>query len=229
MSDERRRDWVDTASKLLIPVVIFVVGLIFSVQKDKNDRANQQFDRESSILKLAASSNQTEKLLGLKIIEIEQKQGKWSPELLPVVQAISQGRPTDTSTQTAQSILNTAAKQNPEFEKQMTANSVNRGAKIFLQVTAEEQKPDASDLRALLQTSGFPVEGVELVSPGTYNNYIRYFSLNDKPQADKVMEIMKGMGFSVEEQDFSQLNQGGNSTGSLEVWIGKRQAPLSKH
>jgi len=228
MASENRRDWVDTVSKLLIPVVIFAVGLMFSIQKDRNDRANQQFDRESGILKLAASSNQTEKTLGLKIIEIQQKQGKFSADLLPVVQAISQGRPTDTSTQAAQSILDAAAKQNPELVKQIVATPVNRGSRVFLQITAEEQKPDASDLQALLQTAGFPVEGIELVSPGTSNNYVRYFSPDDRSQADKVVEIMKGMGFAVEEQNFSRLNQGAESTGSIEIWIGKKQIPLSK-
>jgi hypothetical protein len=229
MASENKHDWVDTVSKLLIPIVIFIVGLMFSIQKDKNDRANQQFDRESSILKLAASPNQTEKALGLKIIEIRQKQGKFSPELLPIVRAISQGRPTDASTQAAQNILETAAKQNPEMEKQIAATLVTHSPRVFLQITTEDQRPDASDLQALLQNASFPVEEVELVNPGTNNNYVRYFSLNDKSQADKVVEIMKGMGFDVEEQNFTRLNQGGNSTGSVEVWIGKGQAPLSKH
>jgi len=43
-----------------------------------------------------------------------------------------------------------------------------------------------------------------------------------------VVEIMKGMGFAVEEQNFSRLNQGAESTGSIEIWIGKKQIPLSK-
>src|SRR5262245_3746483 len=167
MASDTGRDWVDIVSKLLIPVAIFGVGLLFSIQKDRNDRLNQQFDRESSILKLAASANQTEKTLGLKIIEIQQKQGKFSPELLPVVQAISQGRPTEASTQTAQNILENASKQSPEIKKQIAATPVNRNSTIFLQITTEEQKPDASDLQALLQNSGFRVEGIELVSLGT--------------------------------------------------------------
>ena len=167
MTSENKRDWVDTSSKLFIPIAIFGVGLMFSIQKDRNDRANQQFDRESNILKLAASSNQTERVLGLKIIEIEQKQGKFSSELLPVVQAISLGRPTDASTQAAQNILVIAAKQNPEIEKQMSATEAPQRSRIFLQITTEEQKPDAVDLQAQLESAGFRIEGLELVSAGT--------------------------------------------------------------
>jgi len=226
MPSENIRAWVDTVSKLLIPIVIFGVGLKFSIQKERNDQANQRFDRESSILKLAASSNQAEKALALKMIEILRKQGRFSPELLTLVQAIADGRPTDS--QAARDILDRAAKQNPEIEKQIAATPVNHSSRVFLQITTEEQRHDAIDLQALLQTAGFPVEGVELVNPGTDDNYVRYFSPNDKSQADNVLEIMRGMGFGVKEQNFTRLNKSGASTGSIEIWIGKRQGPVSK-
>src|SRR5450755_2916879 len=99
MSDEKGRDWIDAVAKLLVPVVIFAASALFSYQKNKSDEANQQFQRENEILKLAASSNEAERTLGLKTVEILQKQGRFLKEMLPVVQAISQGRPSDSSTQ----------------------------------------------------------------------------------------------------------------------------------
>jgi hypothetical protein len=57
MADEKpARDWVDTVSKLLIPIMIFAASALFSYQKNKSDADNQQFQRESEVLKLAASS-----------------------------------------------------------------------------------------------------------------------------------------------------------------------------
>ncbi len=228
MPDDKHRDWVDTVAKLLIPVVIFGVGIYFTHQKDKNDSANQRFERDSGILKLAASSNQTERALALKIIEIQLKQGRFSPELVPVVQAISQGRPSDASTQAAQSILATAAKQDPTIEKQIAPTTKNQTLKVYLQIAKEEQRVEAGDLRDKLQGAGFAVPGIELVSRGAINTYVRYFSADDKPHADKIRGLMKDMGFDVSEQDFTASNQGKLPSGQLEVWIGDKQRPLSR-
>ncbi len=228
MADEKPRDWVDTVSKLLIPVVIFVAGFVFSYQKDRNDRDNQRFERDSGILKLAASSNEAERALGLKIIEIESKQGKFSEEMLPVVQAISQGRPSDASTKTAQGILATA-KQDPVIEQQIRATTGNQSPTVYLQITKSEQRSLAGDLQAKLMALGFAVPGIELLNSGTVNTYVRYFSVADKPQADRILGLMKTMGFEVEEQDFTAANQNKVAPGQIEVWIGEKQGPLLNH
>jgi hypothetical protein len=228
MANEKHRDWVDTVSKLLIPVVIFVAGFVFSYQKDRNDRANQRFERESGILKLAASSNEAERVLGLKIIEIQSKRGEFSQEMLPVVQAISQGRPSDASTKAAQSILATA-KQDPVIEQQILATTRNQSPTVYLQITKGEQRSLAGDLQAKLMASGFAVPSIELLSSGPVNTYVRYFSVDDKPQADKILGLMKTMGFEVEEQDFTAPNQNKVASGQMEVWIGEKQGPLLNH
>jgi hypothetical protein len=138
MADEKSRDWVDTVSKLLIPIVIFAATAWFSNQKDKSDAANQQFQRENEVLKLAASSNDAERTLGLKTIEILQKQGKFSKDMLPVVQAISQGRPSDASTQRAQNILE-VAKLDPAVGNQIASAAKGQAPTIYIQVTRDEQ------------------------------------------------------------------------------------------
>lgn len=229
MAEDKHRDWVDTVSKLLIPVVIFFAGFWFSYQKDKNDRENQRFERESGILKLAASANETERTIGLKIIQIEVEQGKFSQEMLPVVQAISQGRPSDASTQVAQNILATAAEHDPEIKKQVLPATKNNLPTVYLQIAKDDQRGDATDLQARLVSAGFAVPGIELMARGTTNTYVRYFSAGDKLEADKVLGIMKGMGFNVSEQDFSHsANLGKVNPGQIEVWIGDKQTELSK-
>lgn len=226
MADENGRDWVDTVSKLLIPIVIFAAGAWFSYQKDKSDAANQQFQRENEVLRLAASSNEAERTLGLKTIEILQNEGKFSKEMLPVVRALSEGRPTDPATQKAQTIV---ARQDQSSGNPTALGQVNQTPNTFLQITRDDQKPDAAELVGLLQKAGFQVPGIELVSPGTQNTYVRYFSARNKQYADKVQELMKGMGFDVEEQDFSATPLHDKTPpGALEVWIGQKQGPLNK-
>lgn len=229
MPDERTgRDWVDTVSKLLIPIVIFAASALFSYQKDKSDAANQQFQRESEVLKLAASSNETERRLGLKTIEILQQQGKFSVEMLPVVQAISQGRPSDSSTQRAQTILE-AAKQDPAVGSQIASTSKDQLPTVYLQITDDSQRSDANDLVSALQADGYDVPGIELVNPGTQNTYVRVFSERNQKYADQVFQQMKTMGFEVQEQDFSKTPlRDKTPPGVLELWIGHKQAPLKK-
>jgi len=227
MADEKGRDWVDTVSKLLIPIVIFAAGAWFSYQKDKSDAAGQQFQRESEILKLAASSNEAERTLGLKTIEILQNENKFSKEMEPVVKAMSEGRPSDPATQKAQTII---AKQDQSSGNPTAPVRVNQTPNTFLQISRDDQRPDAAELVGILQKAGFEVPGIELVSSGTQNTYIRYFSAGNKQYADKVQELMKGMGFDVEEQDFSKTLHDKTETppGALEVWIGQKQGPLKK-
>jgi hypothetical protein len=226
MAEGKDRDWVDTISKLLIPIMIFGVGLYFSYQKDKSDRANQQFERESGILKLAASSNEAEKSLGLKIIEILQKKGKLSDDMRQVVDAISKGRPSDASTQAALNILATASKQDAATATQTGTPAKTQPPTVYLQIAREDQRAEAGELRDQLQRLGFTAPGVELVRRGTVNTYVRYFSPDDKLQADKILQVMNEMKFNAEEQNFTRLNQSGTSSGQLEVWIGdKHVAP----
>jgi hypothetical protein len=229
MPDEKKtRDWVDTVSKLLIPIVLFAASGLFSYQKNKSDAANQQFQRESEVLKLAASSNEAERRLGLKTIEILQQQGKFSEEMLPVVQAISQGRPSDSSTQRAQTILE-VAKQDPFLGSQIASTTKDQLPTIYLQITDDAQRADVNDLVSALQGNGFDVPGIELVNPGTQNTYVRRFSERNQPYADQVFQLMKNIGFDVQQQDFSKTNiRDKTPPGVLEIWIGHKQGPLKK-
>jgi hypothetical protein len=70
---------------------------------------------------------------------------------------------------------------------------------------------------------------MEFVNPGTQNNYVRYFSASDKPHADEILQLMKTIGFDVNEQDFSRARlQDKTPPGQLEVWIGQDQGALRK-
>jgi hypothetical protein len=225
MADEKSQNWVDNVSKLLIPVAIFGVGLYFTHQKDKSDEANRKFEQDSAILKLAASSNAKEQLIGLKMIAVLRDKGKFSEELRPVVDELSQGRPSDRSTQEARSILVADAKQHPAVEGQVVTTTKNQPPLVYLQIAREDQHSQASDLQGKLQAAGFSVPSIELVKPATSNTYIRYFSADDKSQADKALQLMKEMKFAVEEQNFSRLNQNNTSSGQLEIWIGDKYIP----
>jgi hypothetical protein len=60
--------------------VIFAAGFILSYQKDQNDRANQQHEQETGLLRLATSANEADRKLAVQIIALEKK--KLSLELI---------------------------------------------------------------------------------------------------------------------------------------------------
>lgn len=228
MADEKKRDWVDVISKLLIPIALFAIGSYFTMKKNEADIANQQFQRESEILKLTASSNETDKAIGLRMIQLLQKKGEKIPDiLLPVVSVVADGRPSDPSTQKARTIQAAEVTQGQTTTGSSTLPSSSQQSVVYLQIAREDQRSEATELQERLQQGGFSVPGIELVKPPTVNTYIRYFAASDKSQADKALQLMKEMKFTVEEQDFRRLNQNNTSTGQLEIWIGEKH--ISPH
>lgn len=78
MADTNKRDWIDVAAKLLIPIVLAVGGYLFTAHKDKIDAEQQQLERDSGYIKLLVSDNDKERDLGLRIISVLQKEGRFS-------------------------------------------------------------------------------------------------------------------------------------------------------
>jgi len=229
MSDAKRTDWIDALSKLLIPIALFAVGSYFTIKKNEADIANQQFQRESEILKLTASSNETDKAIGLRMIQLLQEKGERIPDILrPVVSVVADGRPSDPSAQKARLIQATETKQSQPTATSTTSPSSSLQSTIYLQIAREEQRSVATELQARLRQAGFSVQGIELVKNPTLNTYVRYFASSDKGQADRTLDIMKEMKFAVQEQDLSRSNEYKNSAGQLEVWIGEKHGPSSQ-
>jgi hypothetical protein len=168
------RDWVDTVSKLLIPVAIFAFGLMFSIQKDRSDRAAQQFERDTSYVKLLTSHNEKERVFAIRMIKALQDKGEFPSQLLPAVQALCDGLPSDPVTQEACGIAQTEkpvveAAKKPE-EKPVSApvpSPTPGGGTIFIQIAREDQRGLAGDLRGKLQAESFAVQTIQLVPHGT--------------------------------------------------------------
>ena len=225
------RDWVDTVSKLLIPVAIFAFGLMFSIQKDRSDRAAQQFERDTSYVKLLTSQNEKERVFAIRMIKALQDKGEFPSQLLPAVQALCDGLPSDPVTEEACGIAQTEkpvveAAKKPE-EKPVSApvpSPTPGGGTIFIQIAREDQRGLAGDLRGKLQAESFAVQTIQLVPHGTTNTYIRYFSTADLNEATTVLGVLKEMGINGSIQDFTKTSNGKIPAGQLEVWIGDKVA-----
>jgi len=230
MADDKRRDWVDTASKLLIPIVIFGVGLMFSIQKNSSDKATQEHERDTNYLKLLASQNEQERTFALSLIKTLQDKHQFPSDLLPPLQALCKGLPSDPGRNEACGIVEVqekeaqAQKQAVEPAPKAETSSKANGT-VFIQIANEEQRALAGELRGKLQAGGFTVEGIQLVAHGTLNSYVRYFGAQDLSKAKDVLAIMKQTSIDASAQDFTGLNSNSKiPPGQLEVWIGQNQA-----
>jgi hypothetical protein len=217
MPDSKSRDWVDVIAKLLIPVVLALGGYIFTERQAADQRARQQLERDSGYIKLLVSDNDRERDLGLKIIDALQKNGDFSPMLVPVVQAVAQGRPSDPATRNAQNILAKVQAAQPTVGPAPPSSPEQR-SRVYIQIAREDQRDDAQKLEQALNSGGYSAPGVELVQTPTRNTYIRYFSPSKKDQAEKVQQIMQQLGIAAAIQNFSNAQSA--SSPDLEVWLG---------
>jgi len=229
MAGLQGRDWVDTVSKLLIPIAIFGFGLMFSMQKDRSDRAAQQFERDTSYVKLLTSQNEKERVFAIRMIKSLEDRGQFPSQLLPAVQALCDGLPSDPVTQEACGIAQiekpvvAAAKPVEEKPGPVAVTSVApSGGTVFIQIAKDDQRGLAGDLRGKLQAQSFAVQTIQLVPHGTTNSYIRYFSTEDENEATRVLGVMKEMGINASIQDFTKVGNGKIPLGQLEVWIGDK-------
>ena len=140
MAETSGRDWIDISAKLLIPVVIAGGGTWFTWHKDATDKRQRQWERDSGYIRMLASTNEQEKNLGLKIIEVLQSEGQFSPELVPVVKAVAaERRPSDPSTQTAVRILSKLQDSNPASPQADGAAQSAAPRAVYIQIGHEEQ------------------------------------------------------------------------------------------
>ncbi len=241
VSRPKRRDPIDLISSLGLPITLALVGGLYTWQKDASDRRasvaqrtaeteRQQLDRDTGYVKLLSSTNERERDLGLRIIEVLEKENKFSPDMIPVVQAVANGRPGDSNTQKAQDILASLGAQNTSIGKSSPGapprpSVVDKEAtSVYIQIGSEEQRKDAEVLQARLKQMGYPAPGVELVPNGTVHTYVRFFSLGNRSKADSISETLKQLGFSSEVQNFAT----GRQLPQLEVWIGTSEKPKAE-
>lgn len=221
MAEDKKRAWIDTVAKLLIPIVIFALGQQYAHNKDVSDRQQRQFDRDAELLKSMASKDENEKVLTLQFIDYLRRHDQFPQELWVVVQTTAAGNRDNPSTQTAQLILHNTAEQDTSLTKQFQQTAQTIPTRVYIQYQNVSQRDSAQRLRTSLQDSGFVAPGLEMrpkESPA--RTEIRYFSSSDKDQADQVRQIVQKLGLTAEERDFSAKYGGKVPLRQLEVWLG---------
>ena len=239
----QEKSWIDHVVALVLPVVVSVGGLAYTIHKDQvdekvrteNRRADierQEWDRDTAYVRLLTSSNPDEKKLGLAIIGQLVKQGSFPTDLKPVVAVIAGGLPSDDSTGNSVALLKKApnspqtgqetgasatAPSAPVAARAVAAAQLSR-IKVFVQIQSDAQRPAALDLQAGIRDLGFDTAPLDRANAGPNVTDIRYFSPDSSDEADKLRELLTARGVKVGKPKFYKIPQ---PMREVEIWLGK--------
>jgi hypothetical protein len=236
MADEKKRDWidiVDVISKLLIPVVIALGGILYSAYQSNVDERRriyekgreedrQNLQRDTDYVKMLLSKDSGEKTLGIDIITVMSRRNRFSPALVAVLTIMAADDQNKLLAEAARRIL---------VNQQEVSNVKASDSKttVYIQISEPGQKDDAKVLQDALRNGNFTAPGIELVTGkiAAAQNYVRFFAASDREQANRVKDMMSTLGYTPPiVQDFSARTK--SSLSPIEVWIGKTQGSLPK-
>jgi hypothetical protein len=238
--DER----LDRAAKiagLLFPLVVAVVGGVYTYRKDVNDglvrdaqmkrdesqrnweNIQKQYSNLTALLPLLTSQNASAVTTGLDIYTSEANAGQAPLDLRATIARILAEQPGQAG---AASIALDAAK------AQMSRACQHDPDGLYIQVAnSAEQLVKGRQLANALKSSGqaMAVQGVQRVDAVPQRTQLRYyFTDKNKTQAAKILAELAKRGFStIDQQDLSPryLKQGCAPPGVFELWVGGDWSP----
>ena len=219
-------DRVSKIAGILLPLVIAVVGGIYTYQKDKSDKYERDRSAEqqlSPLLPLLLSDDERQVTAALAIYNDEAARGLAPLSLIPIIQQLANTKPQ--SRAQAQLVEQAASLQAGTDCKEFPNG-------LFLQVANDtEQLKNGQALAALLKSQAGlpPIPGVQRVDAVPQQTQLRYyFSSTNDAQAEKVIAGLHQLGFAgVAKQDLSALylkNKNCTPPPTFELWIGSADA-----
>lgn len=237
--------FLDRASKIagiLLPVVVAVVGGIYTRNKDKSDdllrTAQEQRDHDqqnwnntqkqyanlTALVPLLTSKDPSAVATGLDIYASEARAGQAPLDLQTTIERIQNEQP-------AQRDRAQAASEAGKIQEMASACHWDPDG-IYIQVeNSTEQLKNGRQLKTLLQNSGTPtVQGVQRVDASPKNTQLRYFFTKDNTEAAGRIEaeLAKHGIKGIDKVDLTPryLKKDCNPPGTFELWIGS-SVPLA--
>jgi hypothetical protein len=223
---------LDRASKIagiLLPVIVAVVGGIYTAAQEKRDEYQRNWDNTqkqyanmTALVPLLLSHDPSAVATGLDIYASEASVGQAPLDLRPTIQRIQAEQPGQANA--AQVALDAA-------KNQMASACHWDPDGLYIQVANNlEQLKNGRKLSTLLKDSGVAVQGVQRVDSSPKSGQLRYFFTEaNKAEAAKIKAELAKQGFQkVDDVDLSPkyLKKGCNPPGTFELWIGA-EAPIS--
>lgn len=228
-------DRLSKIAGIFLPIVVAIVGGIYTANKDKNDRfalkaqadrdeyqrgwenTKKMYDNMIALVPLLTSGDRSKVRMALEIYTSEANDDQAPVSLQPTIHRIDLEQPEHRDE--AQLAFNAGK------EQMASACHFDPGG-LYIQVANDvEQLKSGKKLKTLLESSGVNVQGVQRIDASPENTELRYFfTPPNKTQAGFIRDELAKHGIKkIDENDLTKryLKSGCNPPGTFELWIGK--------
>lgn len=215
---------------ILVPIVIAAIGSLYTIEKDKSDQEQREFDNAqkqysnlAALLPLLTSDKANQVKMGLEVYIAETKVQQAPTDLQLSILQLSNQFPEQAA------LVQRAADAGREQQKaQCTANPDG----LYIQVanSAEQLGLGKTLAKAVAGHVAWPVQGVQRIDQGPAVTQLRYyFSPDNDTRAANIIAALAPLGVApVQKQDLTSkyLKQGCAPPPVFELWIGA-SSPLT--
>ena len=149
-------------------------------------------------LKKLEDENQQTRADAMRDIRTQAEQGEVPEAWLPVIQSIVHIRTPERSTEYIKELEKTI-KRTPPPTATPSQDTRTLPIRIYMQISAREQRADAEDLKKKLATQGILVPNIQVVESSSRNNVLKYFKKeeSDNNNVNTIINLLKSYGMDV--------------------------------
>ena len=190
--------FVRMISLLLIPILIWVLGAWFNNQQkqmeDSRITAENTANRLTYLLKNLSSENARERKMAVVISKYLAQQNQLPVELVQVLAIIAETDSNKEVSNAAFLSLDAVATAGKEQAPAVKALLKELPGRIYIHIPNKGLMNRAKQIEATLVGNGYQVPGIEVVSKILSKSQIRYFHVEDKAEAEKIMNLLLDQG-----------------------------------
>jgi hypothetical protein len=215
------------AGAILIPVILFYLGQIYTEKKAEADRitlrqeqiaraelerANLDQKNTELLLSLLKSSSESDRLMAIDIFVAKSQRGQAPLDLLPVIQRLQRSSPAEVG----------AAVTAAESQKATCVNRMPDG--VYVHYQDKDQKEIALRLGESIKAPQLTFQGSQRVDVAPRQTELRYYPAGAKAEdLTKITQSIEQLNLgSVKRSDISYLLHGCPARPVYEIWIGAK-------
>lgn len=211
---------------VLVPVAIFLAGLVISIADHESAKTKAQAERLTELIQHLSSDNQKEQQIAVEVANYLAEKKQLPDVLVPTLTRIAtQSEHSETAQAATQAVIRVSQQDKNTAQAVQEAFS-NVSPRIYFHISKNEQLLKAREIRTKLESAmkdiGLVVPGIEL-KPGPKDTELRYFKSAEKEEAQSIAKALSQLGITAKLTDLSKRYE--NSTGirprHYELWLGR--------
>jgi len=193
-----RKSWVEI---FLMPVVVAAVGIAgtYLITRQQENNAQTMSEAQLSSTREMAAADRQIKILEIFAEKVSSQDAQQRILALRLLRAVDGNLAEKLATAVLEG--ESQASEVRSVAGQVAEDGAARARllpRIYIHIRAEEFRHGASSVGEKLETGGFVVPGIErLVNRGPASTQLRYFRSEEKEEAQKIVELLQGMGVEV--------------------------------